>query len=294
MKIEVILPGIKRNVSLKDHTTFKIGGRAKYFFEAKEKRDLIRAVFLAKKLRLPYFILGGGSNVLVSDKDFEGLVIKTSNKKWAVLNNEIYAEAGAKLAKIVEMAAKNDLSGFEFAIGIPGTIGGAIFGNCGAFGKSIGNLVKEVEIFDLKSNRLKVLKKKDCHFSYRNSIFKKNKNLIILSAIFKLKRKKKKEILKKMKKNFERKIESQPLNFPSAGCIFKNPGKISAGKLIEKCNLKGKEIGGAKISEKHGNFILNFKNAKAKDVIKLIELMKQKVKKKFGIVLKEEICRLGF
>jgi UDP-N-acetylmuramate dehydrogenase len=97
-----------------------------------------------------------------------------------------------------------------------------------------------------------------------------------------------------MKKNFERKIESQPLNFPSAGCIFKNPGKISAGKLIEKCNLKGKEIGGAKISEKHGNFILNFKNAKAKDVIKLIELMKQKVKKKFGIVLKEEICRLGF
>jgi UDP-N-acetylmuramate dehydrogenase len=159
MKIEVILPGIKRNVSLKDHTTFKIGGRAKYFFEAKEKRDLIRAVFLAKKLRLPYFILGGGSNVLVSDKDFEGLVIKTSNKKWAVLNNEIYAEAGAKLAKIVEMAAKNDLSGFEFAIGIPGTIGGAIFGNCGAFGKSIGNLVKEVEIFDLKSNCLKVLRK---------------------------------------------------------------------------------------------------------------------------------------
>ncbi|MGB9598831.1 MAG: UDP-N-acetylmuramate dehydrogenase, partial [Minisyncoccales bacterium] len=291
---EKVLPQVKKNILLKNHTTFKIGGRAKYFFEAKRKEDLIRATFLAKKLKLPYFILGGGSNVLVSDKGFEGIVIKVENKNLSVLNSEIYAEAGVKLAKIVNVAAENSLSGFEFLVGIPGTVGGAIFGNCGAFGKSIGDLIKEVEIFDLKSNCLKVLKKRDCAFSYRDSIFKKNKNLIILSAIFKLKRKKKDEILKKMKENLKEKIKSQPLNFPSAGCIFKNPGKISAGKLIEMANLKGKKIGGAKISEKHANFILNFKKAKAKDVRRLIRFIKQKVKKKFGIVLEEEICHFGF
>lgn len=293
-RIKRLLPGLKREIFLKNYTTFKIGGKAKYFFEAKEKRDLIRAVSFAKKLNLPFFILGGGSNVLVSDKGFRGLVIKTENKGFAILNSEIYAEAGVYLAKIVEKAAENNLSGFEFLVGIPGTIGGAIFGNCGAFGKEIGNLIKEVEIFDLKSNCLKVLKKRDCAFSYRNSIFKRDRNLIILSAVFRLKKGKKKEIFKKMKENFEKKKKFQPLDFPSAGCIFKNPKKISAAKLIEMCNLKGKKIGGAKISEKHANFILNFKNAKAKDVLKLINLAKQKVKRKFKIFLEEEICFFGF
>lgn len=297
------LSDIKKNVRLAPYTTFKIGGEAKYFFVAKNKEDLIETIRAAKKFKSPLFILGGGSNILVADEGFGGLVIKIKNLKSKIKGNNIFVEAGTPLSKIVNVALKNNLTGLEWAVGIPGTIGGAIYGNAGAFGKSISDAVREVEVYDIKNEKAKILKKQDCQFAYRDSIFKKNdlradlrskKNLIILSAKIQLQKDDKKEIKRRIKEFLEYRKENQPLNFPSAGSIFKNPQSVSAGELIKKCGLKGKKIRKAQISKKHANFILNLGGASAGDVKKLIEFTKQKVKEKFGIKLEEEICYLGF
>jgi len=211
---------------------------------------------------LPFFIFGGGSNILVSDKGFNGLVIKF----------------GQPLSSYIP-------KGLEWAVGIPGTIQGAVCGNAGAFKKSMKDVVKEVEVFDTKTEKVKILKNKDCRFSYRNSIFRKKKNLIILSV----KIKSKKSDTKKIKQYLDYRKKTQPLNLPSAGSVFKNPAGFSAGELIERCNLKGKRVGNIKISEKHANFIVNLGRGKAKDVMKLIKIIKNRVKKKFGVTLEEEI-----
>ena len=313
MKIEKKLPGVKKNILLKNYTTFLIGGPAKYFFQAKTKRDLILAVKIAKKFRLPFFVLGGGSNLLVSDKGFKGLVIKIRNSKFEILNgarrrregggmvsSKIFTEAGTLLGHLVNATTRVGLTGLEWAVGIPGTVGGAVRGNAGAFRKSMKDIIKTVEAFDTKTGKIKILKNKDCKFGYRDSIFKKNKNLIILSAVLQLKKgrhppaTRKKKIKNKIKKNLKQRKETQPLNFPSAGSIFQNPPGFSAGELIEKCGLKGKRIGNVKIFEKHANFIVNLGGGKGKDVMGLIKIIKNKVKNKFGIVLEEEVQFLGF
>jgi len=288
-KIEEKLPGIKVNVLLKNYTTFRIGGRAQFFFVAKEKKELIKAIKVAKKFKLPFFILGGGSNILVSNRRFDGLVIKILNTKYKILNTKIMAEAGTRLGQLVSATVNAGLSGLEWAIGIPGTVGGAIWGNAGAFKNSMQNVVKAVEVLDSKTLKIKKFKNKDCKFSYRESIFKKNSNLIILSVTFQLKKRNKKQIKEKMQECLNYRKEKQPLNLPSAGSVFKNPPGFSAGELIQKCGLKGKRVGNVKISEKHANFIVNLGGGKAKDVKKLIKIIKNKVKNKFGITLEEEI-----
>ena len=285
---------IEKNVSLKNYTTFKIGGKAKYFCEAKTKKDLANAISMAKKIRLPFFILGGGSNLLVSDKGYKGLVIKILNTKYQILNTKIVTEVGVPLSKLISLSAERSLTGMEWTVGIPGTVGGAVYGNAGSFGKSMKDIVKEVEVLDVKNLDFKIYNLKDCKFAYRESVFKKNKNLIILSTKLSLKKGKKKEIENKIKEYLKYKKQTQPLNFSSAGSIFKNPRGFFAGELIEKCGLKGKRVGGAKISEKHANFIVNFGGATSKDVKKLINLAKKSVKKKFKVVLEEEIQYLGF
>jgi len=283
MNIQKLLPGIKKNVLLKNYTTFKIGGRAKYFYIAKDKEDLIRAITLAKKMKLPFFILGGGSNLLISDRGFNGLVIKF----------------GQPLSLYVS-------KGLEWAVGIPGTIQGAVCGNAGAFKQSMQDAVKEVEVFDVKTGKIKNFKNKDCQFSYKDSIFKKKKNLIILSVKIKNRASEgsededenevliasKKSNAQKIKEYLDYRKERQPLNFPSAGSVFKNPPGFSAGELIDECGLKGKKIGNVKISEKHANFIVNLGRGEAKDVMRLIKIIKNRVKKKFGVVLEEEIVIL--
>ena len=313
MKIEKELPGVKKNILLKNYTTFRIGGPAKYFFQAKTKSDLILAVKIAKKFRLPFFVFGGGSNLLVSDKGFKGLVIKIQNSKFEILNgarrrregggrvsSKIFTEAGTLLGQLVNATTRVGLTGLEWAVGIPGTVGGAVRGNAGAFRKSMKDIIKTVEAFDTKTGKIKILKNKDCKFGYRDSIFKKNKNLIILSAVLQLKKgrhppaTRKKKIKNKIQKNLEQRKETQPLNFPSAGSIFQNPPGFSAGELIEKCGLKGKRIGNVKIFEKHANFIVNLGGGKGKDVMGLIKIIKNRVKKKFEVVLEEEVQFLGF
>jgi len=275
----------KRNIPLKNYTTFKIGGPAQYFFVAKSKEDLIKAIKKAKDLKLPFFILGCGSNLLVSDKGFNGLVIKS----------------GQPFSSYVS-------KGLEWAVGIPGTIQGAVCSNAGAFKKSMKDVVKEVEVFDTETEKIKIFKNKDCKFGYRDSIFKHKKNLIILSVKIKNRASEgsegedenevliapKKSNPKKIKQYLDYRKKTQPLNLPSAGSVFRNPRGRSAGELIEKCGLKGKRVGDVKISGKHANFIVNLGNGKAKDVLKLIKLIKNKVKNKFKINLEEEIQFLGF
>ena len=266
---------LQKNVLLKKHTTFRIGGRAKYFFKAKTKRELIEVINFAKRMKQPFFILGGGSNLLVSDKGYGGVVIKF----------------GRSLSSYVSR-------GLDWAAGIPGTIEGAVYGNAGAFGKSMKDIVKSVEVFDVRTGKVKTFKNKDCRFDYRDSIFKKKKNLVILLV----KIKSGKSNPKKIKKYLDYRRQHHP-RLPSAGSVFKNPapshgvgggiGDTPAAILIDQAGLTGKKIGQAQISEKHSNFIVNLGNAKAKDVRKLIDFVKKSVKNKFKVILKEEIQYLS-
>ncbi len=292
---------IRKDVSLKELTTFRIGGKARYFLEAINKEEIIEAIKWAKQKKLPFFVLGGGSNILINDKKYKGVVVKMKNEKLKIENqNEklkiIEAEAGIPLGKIVGLALQEGLTGMEWAMGIPGTVGGAICGNAGAFGQSIGDTVEEVEAMDTDNFKFQILnfKKEQCKFGYRESIFKHNKNLVILSVKIKLQIGDKTEIENKMKEFFQKKKQTQPLEFFSAGSVFKNPENFKAGELIEKVDLKGKRIGGVEISQKHANFIVNNGRGKARDVKKLIDLIKKQVKKKFNIILEEEIKFLGF
>lgn len=312
MTLEQLLPGIKKNILLKDYTTFRIGGKARYFFAAKTKDDLAKAVKFAQESKLPIFILGAGSNLLVSDKGFNGLMIKMQNTKYEIQNIKITAGAGLGLGKLVGMSLKEGLGGIEWTTGIPGAIGGSIRGNAGAFGLSMSDVVESVEALDIKDLKFKIYSLRDCQFSYRQSVFKRNKNLIVFSATFKLKKEEKGKIEKEIRSYLNYRRERHPKE-PSAGSVFKNiefskslvekfpeflqfkeKGYIPAAFLIAQCGLAGKTMGGAKISEMHSNFILNFKKAKAQDVIGLINLAKEEVKNKFDIKLEEEIECLGF
>lgn len=284
------LQGVQKNVPLASYTTFKIGGKAKYFYEAKSGEDLMKAIKAAK---MPVFILGSGSNVLVSDKGFNGLVIKLQATSCKLQATKMVADAGVLLSKLVDESVKKGLTGLEWAAGIPGTVGGAIRGNAGAFDSSMADIVRSVTVLETPSLKVKTLKNKDCKFGYRESIFKHGKDLLILSVELEFKKGDKKRSQEIVEEHLARRKEKQPLEYPSAGSIFKNPEGQSAGHLIEQCGLKGKKVGGAMISKKHSNFIVNLGNAKAEDVKKIIDLCKEKVREKFGIELEEEIECLG-
>lgn len=281
----------QKNVLLKNYTTFKIGGRAKYFFAAKNKTGLVKAVAEAKKLNLPFFVLGGGSNLLISSQGYPGLVIQTKNQKVKIKNNYISVEAGLPLSRLVNLAFKDNLTGLEWAAGIPGTVGGAIYGNAGAFSKSMKDIIKKVEVFDVRKNRLRKFNNKDCQFGYRSSIFKKKNHLVVLSGEIQLKRGVRQEIKKEMQEYLDYRFAHHPKE-SSAGSIFKNPKGFSARELIDVCGLKGKKLGGAQISKIHSNFVVNLNGASSQNVLRLIDLIKKEVNKKFKIKMKEEIVFL--
>ena len=274
---------METNITLKDKNTFRVGGLARYYSFVNSKKELEETLLFAKKEKLPVFVIGEGSNLLISDNVFEGVVIKLNLKEMKKEGNFFRVQAGVLLRELVLKAKEFNLGGLEWAVGIPGTLGGAIFGNAGAHKHSISELIKEVEVFDGEKTR--ILKKEACEFDYRESVFKKNPNFIILSAILELKEGVSEELMKeylakrKLVKGF------------SIGSIFKNPEGHFAGKLIEDCGLKGKRIGDAMISEEHANWIINLGNAKSEDIEKLISLIKKKVKEKFNVELVEEIRR---
>lgn len=282
-----------KNVLLKKYTTYKIGGPAKYFFVAKTKKDLILALKVSKKLRLDVFIIGGGSNLLISEKGFKGLVIKIDILDIDFQQNKAVVGAGIGLTKLAYLSADKGLSGLEWSAGVPGTVGGAIYGHAQAFGTKISDVVESVEAIDLKTLETKTFTKEQCQFSLKNSVFKENKNLIITSAVLIFDKKDTEEVKNKIKELLEYRKVHHPMEFPSAGSTFVNPEKngevIPAGRLIEECGLKGKIIGDAQISEKHCNFIINLGQAKAKDVVGLIKLAQKEVKKKFNINLEIEV-----
>lgn len=293
---------VKLNESLSKHTTFKIGGPAGYFVITDSTENLVEILKIAAKYDINYFILGGGSNTLIADSGFEGMVIKVKNDKMKIEDDVIVADAGCSTAQVAQSSIKAKLSGFEWGVCVPGTIGGAVRGNAGAMGAEMKDSVEKVDIF--RDGELLELNNKECKFGYRDSVFKSGGNDIILRVHLKLKKGGNKDLVTEALKHVQFRKDTQPQGF-SSGCVFKNAnlkefkgeipeefvkkGYISAGWLIDKAGLKGARVGNIKVSEKHANFIMNLGGGTAGDVIKLIEKVKETVYDKFGVKLEEEI-----
>ncbi len=301
---------IKENVSLKGLTTFRIGGQARYFCAVRNKKELEEAVSFSEKEKIPFFVLGGGSNLLISDKGYGGIVIKVNNAGVKMQKEEVIVEAGTSLTVLFKKVIESGLAGFEWAVGIPGTLGGAVRGNAGAFDGEIADNLKEVEAYDMDSGNKLVLSKGECRFGYRSSLFKKNPNLVILTAALEFKKGDKEKIKEKARAYLDHRQKKHPKE-PSAGSCFKNvvldslpvdffskfpEAKEAVGKnilpaafLIDQCGLKGEKEGSAQVSEKHPNFIVNLNGASSEDVLHLIKRIKEKIREKYGLHLQEEI-----
>ena len=278
---------IKENVSLKTLTTLKVGGISKYVFYPKNVTSLKKALTLFKETNINYKIFGNGSNIIPSDKIYDGVIIKLSSLNNLKINDEVIeVEAGYSLMKLAKEVIKLGLSGLEWANGIPGTIGGAVYMNAGAYKQYMSFVLEKITALDENMN-IVTLNKDELDFSYRHSRLMEE-NLICLSATLKLEKKDISLIEEVVNKRKEKRMETQPLEYPSAGSVFRNPFNDFAGRLVEECNLKGKQIGGAMISLKHANFIINKDNATGNDVLDLINLAKKEVKEKFNIELKQE------
>ncbi len=293
--VEKVKKFFKGNIFLSEplsrFTTFRIGGPADYYLEPKDGEDLVNLIRYLKEIKYPYIIIGNGSNVLISDEGIRGAAINLEFgfNKIEVNKNKVYAEAGIRLSRLVDVCIEHSLVGIENLAGIPGTLGGAILMNAGAYGGEISDHIKKVEVLD--GVDIKFLTREECGFAYRKSNLE---GKIILSAEFELPfgdrikaKERRRELL--LKRN-----QSQPVEIPNAGSIFKNPPGDYAARLIEQAGLKGLTSGGAKVSEKHANFIVNFNNASANDVIELMKIIQETVYQKFGIMLDPEIKMLGF
>jgi UDP-N-acetylmuramate dehydrogenase len=288
---------LKQNESLALHTYFGIGGAADFFFEAKKIEELFDAVLLAQELKMNYFILGEGSNLLVSDKGFRGMVIRSNCKRVQTNKNKIMAQSGTKLRDLVNMATANSLSGIEFCAGIPGTVGGAVSGNAGAFGCSLGELLREALVLR-KNGEIEIVDREFFEFDYRYSRLKESGD-ILLSATIQLKKGKKERIKLKIEKNLADRKKRLPRRRNSAGCFFKNivthdGNKVSAGFLLDQVGAKKLDVGDAAVFEKHANVFINRGDAKAKEVKKLARILKDRVKKRFGVELEPEVIFVGF
>ena len=283
---------VKMNEPMSAHTQMKVGGPADFYYEAESEKELEEVVRIAIESRVPYAVIGNGANVLVSDKGIRGLVIvNLANKIKFLPHGFVEVESGVDNNVLIREAAKRGLTGVERLMKVPGTIGGAIFMNAGDTGRKefFGDLVESIRVID-DEGKVKTLRKDEAEFGYRSSRFQTSGE-VILSAKILLKQASQAEIEAKIKDILVRKI-----NHPAGatvGSTFKNPENYHSGELIEKAGLKGTKIGGAKISEKHGNFIINDGNATASDVKTLIDLMKKTVKEKFGVILEEEVRYLG-
>ena len=281
---------IETNISLKKYNTYKIGGNASCVVYPRTTTELIKLLKFIKNKDINYKMLGNGSNLIFSDKDYNGILIKLNEfDKLEIHGNKIKVGAGYQLMKLARIALKNSLTGLEFAAGIPGTVGGAIFMNAGAYKSDMGYIVQTVKVLT-PDFKVVEFENKELNFHYRTSFFKKHKDFICLEATLKLEKGDKSKIDEVMKNRLKRRIESQPLNFPSAGSVFRNPKDMFAGELIEKIGLKGKRIGGAMISDKHANFIVNTGKASAEDIRSLIKLAQEKVKEEYNVdlVLEQE------
>lgn len=282
----------KKDEMMCNHTSFKIGGKADYFIEC-QSYDCLKAVLKAvKEYNMPYFILGKGSNLLVSDKGIRGAVISLSGlDEIAVEGDTITVGTGLTLAKLCMVALENSLTGLEFAYGIPGSVGGALYMNAGAYGGEMSQVVISATVL-AKNGEIKQVALEDMKLGYRTSIFKTNGD-IILSVKFSLKKGDKAEIKEKMDDFMSRRKDKQPLEYGSAGSTFKRPEGYFAGALIEQNGFKGVSVGGAMVSQKHAGFVINYNNARACDVLALMEKIKTTVLEKNGVLLEPEVIFVG-
>ena len=304
---------IKLDYSLAPLTTFKIGGPAKYYLETKNIEELQEVIKFCKENDTDFQIIGGGSNFLVNDLGYNGLVIKYINRDLDLIDGVFKVGAGVVLLNFVNYSLEKGYAGQESLAGIPGTIGGAVYGNAGAYGKSLGDIIKSVKIIN-ESGEIKVLAQEDCNFQYRKSIFS-SLSCIILDAEIVLEKKDNQAEKKIANQNIISRVEKHPLKYPNSGSWFKNISldeearkklkefdlnkfekylKIPAAWLIEQAGLKGYQIGGAQMSEKHANFLINKDNAQAEDVVKLSNYIKEQIKEKYDIQLEEEVQYIGF
>ena len=276
---------IIKNPKMSEYTTYKVGGKALAVVYPDNTDKLIKLLDYLHKENIKYKILGNGSNLIFSDDTYEGVIIKLDEfNNLEIKNNIVTVGAGYNLIKLSLKVARLGLAGLEFASGIPGTVGGAVYMNAGAYKSDMGYVVREVKVLtpDLK---IKTLYNKDMNFHYRSSFLQENPGFICLEAKIVLRKGDPVAILEVIKERKQRRIITQPLEYPSAGSVFRNPSNDFAGRLIEELGYKGKHIGGAYVSEKHANFIINKDNAKASDIRKLITEIKEKVKEKYNIDL---------
>ena len=281
------------NEMMSDHTTFKVGGPAKYFVVPYRAEDIKKYILAAEEYKIPYYVIGNGSNLLVSDKGYDGMIIMLGRDLGNITVNgdRITAEAGTSLARLFNTARRHSLSGLEFAAGIPGTLGGACYMNAGAYGGEMKDVLTKVVTIDRQGNTHEY-KQGEMELSYRNSIFIR-KQEIILSAEMKLCKGDVEKMTHKVNELLEKRKEKQPLEYPSAGSTFKRPEGYFAGKLIDDCGLRGLTLRGAQVSEKHCGFVVNIGDATAKDILDLMYIVKSTVLNKFGVTLEEEVKILG-
>ncbi|MDZ4722771.1 MAG: UDP-N-acetylmuramate dehydrogenase [candidate division Zixibacteria bacterium] len=287
------------NKELAPLTSYKTGGRAKYFITAVSAVEIAKAISAAKKLKLNFFLIGGGSNLLISDEGFDGLIIKVDVRGLTRIEpNGIECGAGEDLMALVDFATNQNLTGAEFAAGIWGSVGGAVYGNAGAFGGEIGQITTEVTLVDIEG-RLKVVAPDYCRFSYRDS-FLKVSHEVVVSVKLALQPGNSSEIQQKVDDILKLRETKHPNAGKSAGCFFKNIpdpreqyGKLPAGRLLEEVGAKGLSVGGAKVFEKHANIIVNTGTATSRDIRSLADIMKKRVFEKFGIMLNEEVQTIG-
>lgn len=307
---------IKKQISLAQYTSFGIGGPANYLIEASGPIEVAESIEFAERENTPYYVMGGGTNILFSDSGYRGLVIKITDGSCLANGTVLQAGAGLSLKRITEEARDRGLSGMENLAGIPGSYGGAIRGNAGAFGTEIGSLIKRVKAFNRGTNMVQELTRDQCAFNYRESIFKQDGSLIILSAEIELpKQDDPKTIGRAMEKTIALREAKHSQSVKCAGSFFMNPEvsdkklheefkkdtgeaargeKLPAGWIIDHVGLRGKHVGGAKISDQHPNYLINTGNATAEDVIMLASLVKRKVRDELGIRLREEVQMVGF
>lgn len=285
---------VERDVPMSKYTSFRAGGNAKLLIKPDSLKTLSAVIMLCAENNIEPFVIGNGSNLLVSDKGFDGVIIKmgAENSEIKLLDSEtIFCGAGATMKSLCNFACENSLSGLEFAFGIPGTLGGAVYMNAGAYGGEMKDVLFSCEHIDKKGN-IGVLSKDELNLGYRRSAYTDN-GFTVVSAIMKLKKADKSEIKASMNDKLSRRREKQPLEYSSAGSTFKRPEGYFAGALIEQCGLKGYTVGGAQVSEKHAGFVINKGGATATDIITLIKDVQKKVYDKFGVTLETEVKIIG-
>lgn len=285
---------VKYNEKMSKYTTMRVGGPCDCIVFPDEISKIKEVIDFCKNENITFFVIGNGSNLLVKDEGIHGVVIKLGHRfsKIELDGEYILAYAGATMPTLSQLAKKNSLKGLEFACGIPGTIGGGVKMNAGAYGSQISDILYEVTYMDEKEE-IKTIKNKDCSFGYRKSIFTINPNYVILSAKFKLERGNIDEIENKMKENSLARKAKQPLEYPNFGSVFKRPEGYFVGKLVDDAGLRGYKIGGAQVSTKHTGFIVNVDNATCKDVLDLIGYVQITVYNKFNVKLTPEVIIIG-